>query len=75
MIWKKLPTIPVIPTMPKNMDLDKVIAELMRERDLLDRAIAHLEKLSPGIHGVSSSRETDAERRQLRARHAGAASD
>jgi hypothetical protein len=61
--------------MPKNMDLNKVIAELMRERDLVDRAISHLEKLSPGIYGVSSSRQPDEERRPLRARHAGAISD
>jgi len=28
------------------MDLEKVVAALIRERELLDQAIAHLEKLS-----------------------------
>ena len=33
------------------MDLDKVVAELIEERNLIDRAIAHLERLSPKRSG------------------------
>jgi hypothetical protein len=35
------------------MDLNKVLAELIRERDLLDDAIAHLERLAADQQGVS----------------------
>ena len=33
------------------MDLDRVLAELIKERDLLDEAIARLERLAPGPQG------------------------
>lgn len=36
------------------MDLDRVLAELLRERDLIDKAIAHLERFSTGTQGVSN---------------------
>jgi hypothetical protein len=36
------------------MDLDRVLAELLRERDLIDKAIAHLERFSRGTQDVSS---------------------
>jgi hypothetical protein len=35
------------------MDLNKVLAELIKERDLLDEAIAHLERFSTGAEAVS----------------------
>lgn len=59
------------------MDLDKVLAELIRERDLLDEAIAHLERLSTGPQDVSSrpKRETNPDKPKERARGVGAASD
>jgi hypothetical protein len=38
------------------MDLHKVLAELLRERDLIDDAIAHLERLPWGTHGASNDR-------------------
>jgi len=34
------------------MDLNRVLAELARERDLIDEAIAHLERLSTGAQGI-----------------------
>jgi len=36
------------------MDLYRVLGELLRERDLIDEAIAHLERLPTGTRGVPS---------------------
>ena len=59
------------------MDLYKVLAELARERELIDEAIAHLERLSTGTPGISSRprRRVDEEKPQERARAAGGALD
>jgi len=59
------------------MDLDRVLAELLRERDLIDEAIAHLERLETGTHGVASRTRgrVPADELQEKARAAGAASD
>jgi len=59
------------------MDLNRVLAELLRERDLIDEAIAHLERLSAGTPSVSSrprgrGREDEP---QAKTRAAGAAFD
>lgn len=43
------------------MDLNKVLAELITERNLIDDAIAHLEKLSTGTQGVSTRPEKRAQ--------------
>lgn len=46
-----------MPFIPKEicaMDLDRVLAELLRERDLINEAIAHLERLPTGTQSVSS---------------------
>jgi hypothetical protein len=37
-----------------TMDLDKVLAELLKERKLIDEAISHLERLSVATQGISS---------------------
>ena len=42
------------------MDLNKVLAELLRERDLIDQAIANLERLSSGMLGVPERRPSRA---------------
>jgi len=34
------------------MDLNKVLTQLIMERDLIDKAIAHLERLSTGRHDL-----------------------
>jgi len=39
-----------------TMDLDKLLADLRKERDLIDEAISHLERLPTGTRGVSSRR-------------------
>jgi hypothetical protein len=38
----------------ETMELDKVLAELLKERNLIDEAIALLEPLSTRTHGVRS---------------------
>ena len=57
------------------MDLDKVLTELIMERNLIDEAIAHLERLSTGAQGISirPQRRTqqDKPREQVRAAGAG----
>lgn len=57
------------------MDLDRVLAELLRERDLIDKAIAHLERFSTGTQGVSSRPQgrAHADARKEKARAAGGA--
>jgi hypothetical protein len=59
------------------MDLNKVIVELIRERDLLDEAIAHLEQLAGVTQLVSSPspRVARSEKRQEKVRTAGGGSD
>jgi len=59
------------------MDLDRVLAELLRERDLIDEAIAHLERLPAGSQGVSSRprSRTHSNEPQDRGRAAGASCD
>ena len=59
------------------MDLNRVLAELAKERELIDEAIAHLERLPRGRQGVSSRprRRVREEKPQEKARAAGAAFD
>ena len=40
------------------MDIDRVLAELIEERELIDRAISHLERLSLAISGRTPARLT-----------------
>jgi hypothetical protein len=55
------------------MDLDKVITELIRERNLIDEAIAHLERLSTGAQGISiPQRRTQSDKLRGQVRAAGA---
>jgi hypothetical protein len=56
------------------MDLNKVLAELIRERDLLDDAISHLEQLAADKQGVSSRlpRPASPGKRQQKVHTAGA---
>jgi hypothetical protein len=59
------------------MDLHRVLAELLRERDLIDEAIAHLERLPTGMRGVSSRPRghVNSDEPQEKARTAAAAFD
>jgi len=59
------------------MDLDRVLVELLRERDLIDDAIAHLERLPTGVRGVSSRPQGRIQEDEARAkvRASGAAFD
>jgi len=55
------------------MDLNRVLAELIRERDLLDKAIANLEQLSAKTRSIPVSRpKVTAPKRAERAQVAGA---
>jgi hypothetical protein len=56
------------------MDLEKVVAALIRERELLDQAISHLEKLSMRP-GDSQLAQQSPSRGPARHHSAGAASD
>jgi hypothetical protein len=38
------------------MDIDRVVAELIEERELIDRAISHLERLSSAISNRTPAR-------------------
>jgi hypothetical protein len=59
------------------MDLYRVLAELSRERDLIDEAIAHLELLSTGERGIPGRprRRVGEDKPLEKARVAGAAFD
>lgn len=57
------------------MDLDRVLAELLRERDLIDEAIAHLERLPASTPSVSSRPRGRGREPQEKTRAAGAAFD
>jgi hypothetical protein len=59
------------------MDLNKVLAELARERELIDEAIAHLERLPKGVQTASSlpRRRGREEKPKEKTRTAGAAFD
>jgi hypothetical protein len=57
------------------MDLNRVLAELVRERDLIDEAIAHLEQLSKPTSSSQPRRRVDADKSQDRVRAAGGAFD
>jgi hypothetical protein len=59
------------------MDLNKVVADLIRERDLLDEAIAHLERLAAGTPGSPSrpQRASRPEKRAEKVRTAGSSFD
>jgi hypothetical protein len=59
------------------MDLNRVLAELARERDLIDEAIAHLERLSTGTQSIANvpRRRVHEQKPQEKARAAGAAFD
>ena len=58
------------------MDLNKVLSELIMERDLLDEAIAHLERFSTGVQ-VSNrpQRRVRQDQPQEKARSAGSGFD
>jgi len=59
------------------MDLDRVLAELLRERDLIDQAIAHLERLPTGTQGgsIRPSGRAYGDEPKAKARAAGGALD
>jgi hypothetical protein len=59
------------------MDLNRVLAELAREREMINEAIAHLERLPARDLGVSSRprRRVREERPHEKARAAGAGFD
>jgi hypothetical protein len=58
------------------MDLHRILAELARERELIDQAIAHLERLPLRTQAVSRSpRRSREDKPQEKARAAGAAFD
>jgi hypothetical protein len=59
------------------MDLDKVLAELLKERDLIDEAIANLERLSTGPRDTNGRPQSRAypEKRQEKVRSAGGVFD
>lgn len=57
------------------MDLEKVVAALYRERELLDRAISQLEKLSVRPGDSHAAQHQGPSRRPVRQQAASATSD